>query len=88
MNETMEGLNHSYEFKKSSQEDLIFELFRIRSTEEASMGKLISVLKSFGIRDDDPRMKQTIEKMMLYEQESGDDCDTRHNRLSREKFKM
>uniref|UniRef100_A0A0K0FCQ0 glutaminase n=1 Tax=Strongyloides venezuelensis TaxID=75913 RepID=A0A0K0FCQ0_STRVS len=88
MNETMEGLNHSYEFKKSSQEDLIFELFRIRSTEEASIGKLISVLKSFGIRDDDPRMKQTIEKMMLYEQESGDDCDTRHNRLSREKFKI
>uniref|UniRef100_A0A0N5CGC7 glutaminase n=1 Tax=Strongyloides papillosus TaxID=174720 RepID=A0A0N5CGC7_STREA len=88
LNETMEGLNHSYEFKKSSQEDLIFELFRIRSTEEASMGKLISVLKSFGIRDDDPRMKQTIEKMMLYEQESGDDCDTRHNRLSREKFKI
>ncbi|CEF59993.1 No extended memory [Strongyloides ratti] len=88
MNETMEGLNHSYEFKKSSQEDLIFELFRIPSTEEASMGRLISVLKSFGIRDDDPRMKQTIEKMMMFEHESSDDCDSRHNRLNRQQFKI
>uniref|UniRef100_A0A0K0E4B9 glutaminase n=1 Tax=Strongyloides stercoralis TaxID=6248 RepID=A0A0K0E4B9_STRER len=88
MNETMEGLSHSYELNKSSQEDLIFELFRIPSTKEASVGRLISVLKSFGIRDDDPRMKQTIEKMVMYEQESSDDCDSRHNRLNREQFKM
>uniref|UniRef100_A0A0N4ZIT7 glutaminase n=1 Tax=Parastrongyloides trichosuri TaxID=131310 RepID=A0A0N4ZIT7_PARTI len=88
MNKTLEGLNHSYEFKKSSQEDLIFDLFRIPNKEEASMGKLISVLRSFGIRDDDPRMKQTIEKMMMYEQESSDDCDSRHNRLNREQFNI
>lgn len=47
----------------------------------------MKVLRSFGIREDDPRLKHTIEKMREYELQLGDDCDKRHCILNKEQFK-
>lgn len=45
------------------------------------------MLRSFGIREDDPRLRQTIEKMRDYESKIEDDCDTRHCLLDKEQFR-
>uniref|UniRef100_A0AC35U7C6 Glutaminase n=1 Tax=Rhabditophanes sp. KR3021 TaxID=114890 RepID=A0AC35U7C6_9BILA len=87
MSRTLDGLNHAYEYKKPSPEDLVYDLFKVQNKDEASMGKLLSVLRSFGIRDDDPRMKQTFQLMNQFEAESNEDCDFRHYRLNRTKFR-
>ncbi len=70
MSRTQEALNlaaHSCDpFNQSSlstPEDLVFDLFRLPHREDASIGKLISVLKSFGLREDDPRLRQTMDRI-------------------------
>ena len=49
MSKTAEGLSKAYEYKTTSPEDLVFDLFKVQGTkDEASIGKLISVrLKIF-----------------------------------------
>ncbi|VBB28494.1 unnamed protein product [Acanthocheilonema viteae] len=88
LNDTAKGLKHVYQLSHPSQEDLTYDLFKCsKKPEEASLGKLLSVLRSFGIREDDPRLKHTIEKMHEYELQIEDDCDTRHCLLNKEQFK-
>uniref|UniRef100_A0A0R3RYX8 glutaminase n=1 Tax=Elaeophora elaphi TaxID=1147741 RepID=A0A0R3RYX8_9BILA len=88
LNDTAKGLKHVYQLSHPSQEDLTYDLFKCsKKPEEASLGKLLSVLRSFGIREDDPRLKHTIEKMHEYELQIEDDCDTRHCLLTKEQFK-
>ncbi|KAM3719809.1 putative glutaminase [Dirofilaria immitis] len=88
LNDTAKGLKHVYQLSHPSQEDLTYDLFKCsKKPEEASLGKLLSVLRSFGIREDDPRLKHTIEKMREYELQIEDDCDTRHCLLNKEQFK-
>uniref|UniRef100_A0A915PXD8 glutaminase n=1 Tax=Setaria digitata TaxID=48799 RepID=A0A915PXD8_9BILA len=88
LNDTAKGLKHVLQFSHPSQEDLTYDLFKCtKKTGEASLGKLLSVLRSFGIREDDPRLKQTIDKMHEYELQIEDDCDTRHCLLSKDQFK-
>uniref|UniRef100_A0A914EJH3 glutaminase n=2 Tax=Acrobeloides nanus TaxID=290746 RepID=A0A914EJH3_9BILA len=88
MSKTVEGLSHAYEYRKTSPEDLVYDLFKVPGgKDEASIGKLISVLRSFGLRDDDPRLKQTMEKIKEFDQLNEDDNDVRHYRLSRDQFK-
>ncbi|KHJ75875.1 hypothetical protein OESDEN_24508 [Oesophagostomum dentatum] len=84
MSKTVEGLNHAYELRDSSPEDLIFDLFKMPNKDEASISKLIKVLKSFGLRDSDPRLRHMMEKMKSFEDE---DDDARNFLLPREKFK-
>ncbi|VIO93313.1 glutaminase DH11.1, putative [Brugia malayi] len=88
LNDTAKGLKHVYQLSHPSQEDLTYDLFKCsKKPEEASLGKLLSVLRSFGIREDDPRLKHTIEKMHEYELQIEDDCDTRHCLLNKKQFK-
>ncbi|VDM27520.1 unnamed protein product [Toxocara canis] len=88
LNDTANGLKRFYQLSHPTQEDLTYELFKCRKRDnEASMGKLLSVLRSFGIREDDPRLKQAIEKMREFESQIEDDCDTRHCLLTKEQFK-
>ncbi|RCN32899.1 glutaminase [Ancylostoma caninum] len=84
MSKTVEGLNHAYELRDSSPEDLIFDLFKMPNKDEASISKLIKVLKSFGLRESDPRLRHMMEKMKSFED---DDDDARNFLLSRDKFK-
>lgn len=41
---TVEGLAHSFEFRHASPEDLVFDLFKLPQCEDASIGRLISVI--------------------------------------------
>nr|CDJ80161.1 Ankyrin and Glutaminase domain containing protein [Haemonchus contortus] len=84
MSKTVEGLNHAYELRDSSPEDLIFDLFKMPNKEEASISKLIKVLKSFGLRESDPRLRHMMDRMKSFEDE---DDDARNFLLSRDKFK-
>ncbi|VDN19487.1 unnamed protein product [Gongylonema pulchrum] len=88
LNDTAKGLKHVYQLSHPSQEDLIYDLFKCpKKPDEASLGKLLSVLRSFGIREDDPRLKHTIEKMREYELQSVDDSDTKHCLLNKDQFR-
>ncbi|VDK49335.1 unnamed protein product, partial [Cylicostephanus goldi] len=84
MSKTVEGLNHAYELRDSCPEDLIFDLFKMPNKDEASISKLIKVLKSFGLRESDPRLRHMNEKMKSFEEE---DDDARNFLLTRDKFK-
>ncbi|VDM82047.1 unnamed protein product, partial [Strongylus vulgaris] len=84
MSKTVEGLNHAYEVRDSCPEDLIFDLFKMPNKDEASISKLIKVLKSFGLRESDPRLRHMNEKMKSFEEE---DDDARNFLLTRDKFK-
>lgn len=43
LNNTATGLNHAFEVNHQSPEDLVFDLFKVPGTNEASIGKLLSV---------------------------------------------
>lgn len=87
MTKTAEGLSEAFEFRKASPEDLVFDLFKLPQKDDASIGKLISVLKSFGLREDDPRLRPTMEKIREYDEKNEDDNDVRHFHLNRAQFK-
>uniref|UniRef100_A0A915EJC2 glutaminase n=1 Tax=Ditylenchus dipsaci TaxID=166011 RepID=A0A915EJC2_9BILA len=63
MSKTAEGLSQTFDYRKASPEDLVFDLFKLPMRDEASIGKLVSVLRSFGLKEDDPRLRQTMEKI-------------------------
>ncbi|CAD6195807.1 unnamed protein product [Caenorhabditis auriculariae] len=84
MEKTVQGLKHAYELRTSTPEDLIFDLFKMRDRDEASITKLIKVLKSFGLRQSDPRLRPMFQMMKRMEDE---DDDARNFALSRDRFK-
>ncbi|CAJ0587042.1 unnamed protein product, partial [Mesorhabditis spiculigera] len=93
MGKTVEGLNQAYELRNSDPEDLIFDLFQVNQKggpvgpeELASISKLIKVLRSFGLRESDPRLKVMMERIRHYEEEDEDDQRASHL-YTREKFK-
>ncbi|CAJ0959744.1 unnamed protein product, partial [Mesorhabditis belari] len=94
MSKTVEGLNHAYELRTSDPEDLIFDLFQVNQKggpdgleERASISKLIKVLRSFGLRETDPRLRTMMERIRHYEEEEDDEHDTRSHLYTRQKFK-
>uniref|UniRef100_A0A914UXU1 glutaminase n=1 Tax=Plectus sambesii TaxID=2011161 RepID=A0A914UXU1_9BILA len=78
------------ESKQQPPEDLIFELFRVPNTDEASIGKLISVLKSCGLREDDARLRPMMDKIkeIALEQEAvtNETKESLHWNLDRPQF--
>ncbi|PAV80317.1 hypothetical protein WR25_21636 [Diploscapter pachys] len=87
LTKTAEGLRKSYEMSSErSPADLIFELFKLPNREEASISRLIKVLKSFGLREKDPRLRAMMAKIKFFE-ESDDEQSSNSNELSRHQFK-
>ncbi|PAV56863.1 hypothetical protein WR25_20668 [Diploscapter pachys] len=87
LTKTAEGLRKSYEMSSErSPADLIFELFKLPNREEASISRLIKVLKSFGLREKDPRFRAMMTKIKFFE-ESDDEQSSNSNELSRHQFK-
>ncbi|KAK0395019.1 hypothetical protein QR680_001068 [Steinernema hermaphroditum] len=72
-------------------EDLIFDLFKLPNRDEASIGKLLSVLKSFGLHEDDPRLRPMMDKVRAFENELEERLneakDPKHWKLRRTEFK-
>ncbi|PAV80316.1 hypothetical protein WR25_21635 [Diploscapter pachys] len=87
MSRTESGLNQSFSLRSSHPENVIFELFKVPNTnkEVASLTKLLKVLRSFGIRENDPRLRVMMEKIRNIEED--DDDDIRHLALNKERFK-
>jgi len=55
--------------KDVSAEELIFNIFKIPNKEEANIGKLLSLLKTYGLQDSDPRLKPMMMKIQQIEEE-------------------
>uniref|UniRef100_A0A914XNI1 Glutaminase EF-hand domain-containing protein n=1 Tax=Plectus sambesii TaxID=2011161 RepID=A0A914XNI1_9BILA len=91
LKETQSGLNHIFENDHAAPEELIFELFKVPNKDEACIGKLLSMLKSYGLREDDPRLRPMMDmiKVIELEQEAltNEMKDPRHWNMSRAQFK-
>lgn len=89
---TVDGLSNAFARDQKTPEDLIFDLFKIPNKNEASIGKLLTVLKSYGLQDNDPRLRPMMEKIWKIEQEkenvSNEAKDPKHWKLSRSEFKL
>ncbi|KJH44035.1 glutaminase [Dictyocaulus viviparus] len=68
MSKTVECLDKAYKMHESSSPtDLIFDLFKVPSKDYASITKLLKVLKSFGLREKDPRLKEMMSRVRKIE---------------------
>ncbi|CAJ0959639.1 unnamed protein product, partial [Mesorhabditis belari] len=86
MSNTVKALNSAYEMRTISPADLIFDLFKLPDRDEASVTKLIKVLKSFGLREKDPRMKKMMDQIRTFEETKEED-DERVLHMRRDIFK-
>ncbi|KAI6181246.1 Inosine-5'-monophosphate dehydrogenase [Aphelenchoides besseyi] len=81
MSQAMDNLQPSFEQRSDTPED-------ITNSDEASIGKLLLILKSLGLRDNDPRLQPMMEKICEYETRMQDESvDVKRYRLPREQFK-
>ncbi|KAI6234670.1 Glutaminase [Aphelenchoides fujianensis] len=88
LGEAMDSLQPSFEFRNDTPEDVVYDLFKIpNSEEEASIGKLLAVLKSLGLREQDPRLAPMMAKISEFEAKMSDETDIRRYRLPKEQFK-
>jgi glutaminase len=90
MSETVEHLNPSFDGTKESAEDVVYDLFKVPNKDEASIGRLLSVLRSMGLNESDPRLIPTIQKIREHDNTTKDDdewMDVKRYRLPREEFK-
>ncbi|KAI6233174.1 No extended memory [Aphelenchoides fujianensis] len=86
---TVDGLANEFA-REQTAEDVIFELFKLPNKEQGAIGKLLAVLKSYGIQDTDPRLKRMMAIIWEIERRSEERTheakDPRHWRLSRADF--
>ncbi|PAV88116.1 hypothetical protein WR25_17730 [Diploscapter pachys] len=92
LSKSLRGLSNPYEREDpTGREEVIFELFKLPSKNEASIGKLLAVLKSFGLREDDPRlapmMARVHELEQLEEEKKNETFESKHWTMDRECFK-
>ncbi|TMS34707.1 hypothetical protein L596_002243 [Steinernema carpocapsae] len=77
--------------EQQTAEDLIFDLFKLPNRDEASIGKLLTVLKGFGLHEDDPRLRPMMEKVRMFESDIeerlNETKDPKHWKLKRSEFK-
>uniref|UniRef100_A0A915EFE4 glutaminase n=1 Tax=Ditylenchus dipsaci TaxID=166011 RepID=A0A915EFE4_9BILA len=88
---TKEGLANPFACDELSAEELIYNLFKIPNKSEASIGKLLMVLKNYGLLETDPRLQPMMHKIREIEQEKEDRVheskDPRHWKMNKEDFK-
>ncbi|KAK6044092.1 hypothetical protein COOONC_18403 [Cooperia oncophora] len=91
LSQTLRGLANPYEKESAKgQEEIIFELFKIPGKSEASVGRLLTVLKAFGLRMEDPRLKPMMRKLKEIERQEEErmkeTIEPKHWKLSKEQF--
>ncbi|KAK0428799.1 hypothetical protein QR680_011009 [Steinernema hermaphroditum] len=87
MSKTAEGLDQAIDVHHPSSADLIYDLFKVSGKDEASVAKLLSVLKSFGIHKNDPRLKEVMERIQHFEALLDDEHCDRRLHLNRSQFR-
>uniref|UniRef100_A0AC34FVS2 Glutaminase n=1 Tax=Panagrolaimus sp. ES5 TaxID=591445 RepID=A0AC34FVS2_9BILA len=89
ISQTAETLSNAF-ICDQQPEDLIYNLFKIPNKEEASIGKLLSLLKNFGLQESDPRLKPMMQKIRDIEQAKEEQFkearDPKHWKLGKEDF--
>uniref|UniRef100_A0A0K0D082 EF-hand_14 domain-containing protein n=1 Tax=Angiostrongylus cantonensis TaxID=6313 RepID=A0A0K0D082_ANGCA len=89
---TLQGLMNPYEkeFNKG-KEDAIFEMFKIPGKNQASIGRLLTILKSLGLRMDDPRLKSMMRHLKEIEKQeeakTNEVTEPKRWKLNKELFK-
>ncbi|KAI6206513.1 hypothetical protein M3Y94_00920600 [Aphelenchoides besseyi] len=87
---TVDGLSNEFTRSEKTAEEVIFELFKLPNKEQGAIGKLIAVLKSYGIQDSDPRLKPMMDIILAIEKKSEERAneakDPKHWRLSKKDF--
>jgi hypothetical protein len=88
--QTAQGLSNTFACDEASPEDLIFNLFKIPNKDEASIGKLLMVLKNYGLQEEDPRLLPMMRKIREIEREReelmNETKDPKHWKLRTEDF--
>ncbi|CAI2324350.1 unnamed protein product [Caenorhabditis sp. 36 PRJEB53466] len=89
---TLRGISNPYERDENEgSDDKVFDLFKIPNKNEASIGKLLTVLRQLGLRDDDPRLVPMMEKIREFENIAEEKCseatEQKHWKLSKQQFK-
>uniref|UniRef100_A0A914IDY5 glutaminase n=1 Tax=Globodera rostochiensis TaxID=31243 RepID=A0A914IDY5_GLORO len=77
----------NFEFRSECPEDVVFDLFKLPNREEASIGKLISVLRGLGLQSDDPRLRGTMDKVREAEGAQAEEHSDAWRHMTREQFK-
>ncbi|CAJ0932298.1 unnamed protein product, partial [Mesorhabditis belari] len=89
LSESLRCLSNPYH-ENRGREDIVFDLFKLNGTNEASIGKLITVLKGLGLRRDDPRLKEMMLKLRTFtklEEELNHEMrDPNHWKLPKDQF--
>ncbi|CAD5226897.1 unnamed protein product [Bursaphelenchus xylophilus] len=87
---TQISLSNAFECNEQSPEDLIYNMFKIPNKNEASIGKLLMVLKNYGLWETDPQLRPMMTKIWKIEKEKEErTCEARdpkHWKLSKEEF--
>ncbi|KAI6185135.1 No extended memory [Aphelenchoides fujianensis] len=87
---TAGGLANTFAFQEESPEQLIYQMFKIPNKSQASIGKLIMVLKNYGLQKNDPRLAPMMAQIWAIEKEKEErSCEAKvvkHWKLAREDF--
>ncbi|KAI6221261.1 No extended memory [Aphelenchoides besseyi] len=87
---TASGLSNTFALNEQSPEILIYNMFKIPNKPHASIGKLIMVLKNYGLQETDPRLAPMMKRIWSIEKEKEErSCEARdpkHWKLAREDF--
>uniref|UniRef100_A0AC34FE18 Glutaminase n=1 Tax=Panagrolaimus sp. ES5 TaxID=591445 RepID=A0AC34FE18_9BILA len=89
INQTAHNLSNAFAIDQQP-EDLIYNSFKLPNKEEASIGKLLSLLKNFGLQENDPRLKPMMEKIReiekVKEEQFKEARDPKHWKLGKADF--
>lgn len=93
LQQTVTDLSNSFHRGDSrGPEEIIYDLFKIPNREEASIGKLLMVLKSYGLHQSDPRLRSMMERVREIETKSeaadNEAKNQKHWKLSKEDFRV
>uniref|UniRef100_A0A7E4W387 glutaminase n=1 Tax=Panagrellus redivivus TaxID=6233 RepID=A0A7E4W387_PANRE len=90
IHQTAHGLSNAFAIDEQP-EDLIYNLFKLPNKDEASIGKLLTLLKNFGLQETDPRLQPMMRRIheieKLKEEQFMEARDPKHWKLNREDFK-
>uniref|UniRef100_A0A7E4W0G2 glutaminase n=1 Tax=Panagrellus redivivus TaxID=6233 RepID=A0A7E4W0G2_PANRE len=69
-NRAIDELDRYVEKREVAAEELIYNIFKIPLKDEANIGKLISLLKSYGLQENDPRLQPMMKLVYEIEEEN------------------
>uniref|UniRef100_A0A914YTF0 glutaminase n=2 Tax=Panagrolaimus superbus TaxID=310955 RepID=A0A914YTF0_9BILA len=89
-NQAIDQLERYIVKRELPAEEMIYNIFKLQNRDEANIGKLIALLRSYGLLESDPRLKPMIRKILKIEDdheiESREIRDPKKWKLEKEEF--